>query len=323
MAAHSGKKAIVAALLANAGIAVAKFVAFLVTGAASMLAESVHSVADSSNQGLLLLGHHRAVKEASPEHSFGYGRERYFWAFVVAVVLFTLGGVFSMFEGYEKFRHPEELESVWWAVGVLVVAIVLESFSFRTAVREAASAKGNRSWWSFIRTSKTPELPVVLLEDLGALVGLVVALGGVGLAEVTHDPRFDALGSMAIGLLLAGIGFLLAFEMKGLLIGESASPQERETIDQVLRSSPHVRRLIEVRTQHLGPEELLVAAKVELDGEMSFHDVAEAIDGTEARLRQRLPSAVHLYIEPDFHGAQSGAAATGREAAPSGPSPSA
>ncbi len=323
MAAHSGRKAILAALLANAGIAVAKFVAFLVTGAASMLAESIHSVADSSNQGLLLLGHHRAEKKASPQHPFGYGRERYFWAFVVAVVLFTLGGVFSIMEGYEKFRHPEELGSAWWAVGVLVVAIVLECFSFRTAVKESAPLKGDRSWWSFIRTSKTPELPVVLLEDVGALVGLVIALVGVGLAELTDEPQFDALGSVAIGLLLAAIGFLLAFEMKGLLIGESASPKETEAIDKALRSSPRVRRLIEVRTQHLGPEELLVAAKVELDGYMSFDDVAEAIDDAEARLRQQVPSAVHLYIEPDFHGTQPGAAATGREEAPSGPSPSA
>lgn len=323
MAGHSGQKSIVAALLANLGIAVLKMLAFVATGAASMLAESIHSVADSSNQGLLLLGHRKARKGPSPAHPFGYGRERYFWSFVVAVVLFTLGGVFSMVEGYEKLKHPEELNSIWWAVGVLVGAILLELFSFRTAIRESAAAKGDQSWWSFIRTAKTPELPVVLLEDLGALVGLFFALGGIGLAELTHNPRFDALGSMAIGVLLAGIGLLLAFEMKGLLIGESPSAEDIDAIDDALRSSPHVRRLIDVRSQHLGPDELLVAAKVELEGNLSFADVALAIDGAEARLRRRVPAVVHLYVEPDFHGDGAPPAATGREEAPSGPSPSA
>ena len=299
MAGHSGKKAIVAALLANAGIAVAKFVAFLVTGASSMLAESIHSVADSSNQGLLLLGQNRARRGPSAEHPFGYARERYFWAFVVAIVLFTLGGAFSMFEGYEKLRHPEELGSIWWAVGVLVVAIGLESFSLRTAVRESAAAKGSQSWWSFVRTAKTPELPVVLLEDVGALFGLIFALAGVALSEITGNSRFDALGSIVIGILLAAIGILLAVEMKGLLIGESASTPDMDAIRETLATSPHVRRILDLKSQHLGPEELLVAAKVELDAELSFRDVARAIDDAEQRIRERMPSAVHLYVEPD------------------------
>ena len=300
MAEHSGQKAILSALFANLGIAVAKMVAFLATGAASMLAESIHSVADSSNQGLLLLGRRRSEKRPSEVHPFGYGRERYFWSFVVALVLFSLGGVFSLVEGYEKLRHPSELGSIWWAVGVLVVGIVLECFSFRTAIHEAKAAKGDRSWWSFIRTAKSPELPVVLLEDLGALVGLVVALAGVSLSELTHNPRFDAAGSMAIGFLLAAIGVLLSVEMKGLLIGESASPLEMETISQALGSSPNVRRLLEVRSQHLGPQELLVAAKVELAPGLSAEEVANAIDGAEARVRQKVPAAVHLYLEPDL-----------------------
>ncbi len=306
MAGHSGKKAIVAALLANAGIAVAKFAAFLATGAASMLAESIHSVADSSNQGLLLLGQSRARRRPSSEHPFGYARERYFWAFVVAIVLFTLGGVFSMFEGYEKLKHPEELGSAWWAVGVLVFAIVVESFSLRTAVKESAQAKGSQSWWSFVRTAKTPELPVVLLEDLGALLGLVFALVGVGLAEITGNSRFDALGSIVIGVLLAGIGILLAIEMKGLLIGESASTPDMDAIRETLGTSPHVRRVLDVKSQHLGPEELLVAAKVELDAELSFGEVARAIDDAESRIRERIPSAVHLYVEPDLPGRRQG-----------------
>jgi cation diffusion facilitator family transporter len=314
VAGHSGKKAIVAALLANLGIAIGKFVAFLATGAASMLAESIHSVADSSNQGLLLLGLTRAQREPSPEHPFGYARERYFWSFVVAIVLFTLGGVFSMFEGYEKLRHPEHLGGVEWAVGVLVVAIVLESFSMRTAVRESAAAKGKQSWWSFVRTSKTPELPVVLLEDLGALLGLIFALAGVGLAELTGNSRFDALGSIVIGVLLAAIGILLAVEMKGLLIGESASKADVTTIEDALSDSPHVRRVLDVRSQHLGPEELLVAAKVELDAALSFEEVSAAIDGAEARIREAIPSAVHLYVEPDLADGSTGA--TGPASAP-------
>ncbi len=321
MAGHSGKKAIVAALLANAGIAVAKFVAFLVTGAASMLAESIHSVADSSNQGLLLLGQSRARRRPSPEHPFGYARERYFWAFVVAIVLFTLGGAFSMFEGYEKLKHPEELGSIWWAVGVLVFAIVLESFSLRTAIRESAEAKGSQSWWSFVRTAKTPELPVVLLEDIGALFGLIFALGGLSLAELTGDSRFDALGSIVIGVLLAVIGILLAVEMKGLLIGESASRPDMDAIREALGTSPHVRRVLDLKSQHLGPEELLVAAKVELDAELSFADVAGAIDDAEQRIRERIPSAVHLYVEPGLaKGAGSAVHAGGSTEPASGPS---
>jgi len=300
MAGHSGKKAIVAALVANAGIAVAKFVAFLATGASSMLAESIHSVADSSNQALLLLGQSRARRRPSAEHPFGYARERYFWAFVVAIVLFMLGGVFSMYEGYEKLRHPEELGSIWWAVGVLVMAIGLESFSLRTAIRESAAAKGSQSWWSFVRTAKTPELPVVLLEDIGALFGLIFALVGVGLAELTGDSRFDALGSIVIGILLAGIGILLAVEMKGLLIGESASKPDMGSIREALTTSPHVRGILDLKSQHLGPEELLVAAKVELDPQLSFAEVAAVIDDAEGRVRERVPSAVYLYVEPDL-----------------------
>lgn len=312
-----------AALLANLGIAVAKFVAFVVTGAASMLAESIHSVADSSNQGLLLLGQSRAQRRASPEHPFGYARERYFWSFVVAIVLFTLGGAFSMFEGYEKLKHPEELGSATWAIGVLFFAIVVETFSLRTAVKESAAAKGSQSWWSFVRTSKSPELPVVLLEDLGALLGLVFAQVGVGLAEITGNSRFDALGSVVIGMLLAAIGILLAVEMKGLLIGESASTVDVEAIKDALGTSLHVRRVIELRSQHLGPEELLVAAKVELEAGLNVRQVAECIDGAEARIRERLPSVVHLYVEPDLTEAEP-SPATGPASGPSkSPSPSA
>jgi cation diffusion facilitator family transporter len=295
---QGSRKAIVAALFANGGIAIAKFVGFAFTGAASMLAEAVHSVADTSNQGLLLLGGSRARRTASAEHPFGYGRERYFWSFVVALVLFTLGGLFALYEGVEKLRHPHELESAAWAVGILVLAIVFESFSMRTAIHESAKAKGDQSWWSFIRHSKTPELPVVLLEDLGALVGLVLALLGVGLAELTGNPRFDAVGSVAIGLLLVVIAVTLVVEMKSLLIGESASPADLERIRRTLESSDDVQRVVHIRTQHLGPEELLVGAKLEFDAGIEFEEVCAAVDRVEQSVRAAVPSARVIYLEP-------------------------
>ncbi len=299
MSSSGGGKAIVAAFLANLGIAVAKFVAFLFTGATSMLAEGIHSGADAANQGLLLLGRRRARRQATAQHPFGFGRERYFWAFVVSVVLFTLGGLFSIIEGVEKLRHPHELTSASWALGVLGIAIVLEVGSLRTAVVEARQVKGEHSWWTFVRQAKTPELPVVLLEDLGALLGLVFAFVGLVLAAVSGDSRFDALGSIAIGVLLTAIAVLLAAEMKGLLIGESAAPGDLAAIQEAIEAGPNVRKLIELRTQHLGPDELLVGAKVELDGHLTFEEVARAIDATERQVRQRVPAAF-LYLEPDL-----------------------
>ncbi|MCA1691613.1 MAG: cation diffusion facilitator family transporter, partial [Actinobacteria bacterium] len=295
------RKAILAACVANSGIAIAKFVGFGVTGAASMLAEAVHSVADASNQGLLLLGGSRARKQATPEHPFGFGRERYFWSFVVALVLFTLGSLFALYEGEEKLRHPHELESVGWAFAILVFAILLESFSLRTAIHESRPfVKEAGSWWKFIRRSKVPELPVVLLEDIGALVGLIFALAGVVLAHLTGNPRWDAVGSIAIGLLLGVIAITLVIEMKSLLIGEAASPAQLQAIRVAIESDEHVRRLIHMRTQHLGPEELLVGAKVELDGNLDARGVAHAIDAVEAKMRAAVKGTLVLYIEPDI-----------------------
>jgi cation diffusion facilitator family transporter len=296
---EGSRRAILAALAANFGIAIAKFVGFLITGAASLLAEAVHSVADTSNQALLLLGGHRARRSATEEHPFGYGRERFFWAFVVALVLFSMGGLFAIYEGIEKLRHPHEVESLVVAVVILLVAIALETFSLITAVREANHVRGGQSWWTFIRRSKNPELPVVLLEDTGAEIGLLLALVGVVMAHVTEEPRWDAAGSLGIGILLVVIALVLATEMKSLLIGESASPGDQEAIRHAIEDSPEVRRLIHMRTEHLGPDELLVAAKAEFDGGLSFADLARAVDDTEARLRQAVPSARVVYIEPD------------------------
>jgi len=297
---HEGsRRAIIAAFLANLGIAVAKFVAFLFTGAASMLAETVHSLADTGNQALLLLGQARAGRAASPDHPFGYGRERYFWSFVVALVLFSMGSLFAIYEGVEKLLHPHALVAPQWAIGVLLVAIALEAWSFRTAFVEANAVRGDQNLWRFIRRAKSPELPVVLLEDTGALLGLVFALLGVGLAIATGNARFDALGSVAIGILLGAIAFVLATEMKSLLIGESATPDVQQQIRAAIEGSAPVSRLIHLRTLHLGPEEPLVGAKVEFSSSLDVPGLARAIDEVEARVRAVVADARVIYIEPD------------------------
>lgn len=299
--ATGGTRAILAAMFANGAIAIAKFVAYLVTGSASMLAESIHSVADTSNQGLLLLGGKRAQKVADDRHQFGYGRERYFWAFVVAMVLFALGGLFSIYEGIEKIRHPHELESLGWAIGVLVFAMVAEAFSFRTAIVESQNVKGNKSWWEFIRRSRSPELPVVLLEDAGAMIGLVLALAGVGLASITGDPIWDGIGTLSIGILLVIIAIVLTIEMKSLLIGEAATREDIAAIDAAVAGVPSVIRVIDLKTQHIGPEELLVAAKLEFDRSLTNPQLSDAIDEAESAIRHAVPLAMQIYLEPDLY----------------------
>ncbi|MCE7006069.1 cation diffusion facilitator family transporter [Kibdelosporangium philippinense] len=299
MAAGGGTKAIIAALLANAGIAIAKFVGFLITGSSSMLAESVHSVADTSNQGLLLLGQKTARRQANIDHPFGYGRDRYFYSFIVALMLFTLGSAFALYEGIHKLQEPEALSSPLVAVVILVVAIGLETYSFRTAIVESRLIKGDATWWGFIRQSRTPELPVVLLEDAGALFGLVFALIGVGLATITGDPIWDAVGTLMIGVLLGVIAIILIIEMKSLLIGEGATPRELDTIvDEI--AAGRIERVIHIKTQYMGPEELLVAAKVALTPGLSVEEVAQAIDDAEQRIRNKVPSARLIYLEPDL-----------------------
>ena len=299
VSASGGTRAIIAALVANAGIALAKFVGYLITGSSSMLAEAVHSVADTSNQGLLLLGGRTARRAATQEHPFGYGRDRYFYSFVVALLLFSLGSVFAIYEGIHKLESHEPLVSPLVAVGILVVAVALESYSFRTAIHESRPLKGDSSWWQFIRQSKVPELPVVLLEDLGALVGLILALLGVGLAVLTGDVVWDAIGTLCIGVLLGVIAIILIIEMKSLLIGEGATPAVLRRICTSLQDGP-VQRVIHLKTQYLGPEELLVAAKIALAPGMPVEDVARAIDEAEARTRAAVPEARVIYLEPDL-----------------------
>ncbi|MEW2593148.1 cation diffusion facilitator family transporter [Micromonospora aurantiaca] len=315
MSANGGTKAIVAALAANLGIAVTKFIAFALTGSSSMLAESIHSVADSGNQGLLLIGGRRAKREATPQHPFGYGRERYIYAFIVAIVLFSLGGLFALYEAYHKASDPHPIESWQWVpVAVLVAAIVMESFSFRTAIKESNLVRGNQTWVRFIRRAKAPELPVVLLEDFGALVGLVFALFGVGMTLITGNGMWDAAGTAMIGVLLVIIAITLAIETKSLLLGEGAEQGELAKIEQAVTNGPEVERIIHMKTLYLGPEELMVAAKIAVPAWETAHDLARDINAVEARIRREVPNARVIYLEPDIYSPAAEQAGTGQAA---------
>ena len=295
------KKAIVAAFVANLGIAISKFAGFLVTGSAGLAAESVHSLADTANQGLLFLGSSRASRERDAEHPFGHERERYFWAFIVALILFSMGGLFALYEGIQKLIHPHETESMVVAIVILGLAIVLEGFSLRTALRETAHVRlPGQSLWRFIRDAKHPELPTVLLEDIAAETGLVIAFLGVLLGHYTHNPRWDAAGSVAIGVLLIVVALVLGMEMKSLLMGEIASESDRTNLEGALRGSPHVARVIYMHTQHVGPEAILVAAKVIFDPSLPAGDVSQAIDVAELNMRSAVPHARFIFIEPDI-----------------------
>ena len=301
MSASGGGRAIIAAFAANLGIALAKFLAWIFSGSASMLAESIHSVADSGNQLLLLLGGRRARRAADREHPFGYGRERYVYAFVVAIILFSVGGLFSIYEGVDKLRHPHELENVWIPLLVLLIAIGLESFSLRTAVTESNHTREKgQSWVSFVRRAKAPELPVVLLEDVAALIGLVFALLGVGLTVITGNSVFDAIGTLMIGTLLVLVAIVLGIETKSLLVGEGATDADNDRIVAAITDGPEVSRLIHIKTLYLGPDELLVAAKIALAGDLGIAEVAAGIDAVEARIREAVPVARAIYLEPDL-----------------------
>ncbi len=299
----------VAALLANTGIAITKFLAFALTQSSSMLAEAIHSVADSGNQVLLLLGGRKAGKEATPEHPFGFGRERYIYSFIVAIVLFSVGGLFALYEAYHKWHevqaHPGDLGQLdgrWWWVPLVVlgVALVMEGFSLRTAVRESNRDRGAASWVEFVRRAKAPELPVILLEDLAALTGLSFALLGVGLTLITREPIFDVLGTALIGVLLVVVAVILAVETKSLLLGEAATPEAQRRIRAAIEGSEGIDSLIHMKTLHLGPEELLVAAKIAVTASDSAADVARAINNAETAIREAEPAAQVIYLEPDL-----------------------
>lgn len=299
MSTEGSTRAVIAAMIANLGIAIAKFVGFLFTSSSSLLAESIHSVADTGNQVLLLFGGKRSRMAPDRAHPFGYGRERFFWAFVVSIVLFTLGAMFAMYEGIEKVLHPHAIDSPQWAIGILAVSILLEANSFRTAIHEARPSKGDASWFAFIRRSRSPELPVVILEDTGALIGLFFALFAVVLAVVTKNGVWDGVGSIVIGALLGVIAIVLSIEMKSLLIGESATEADEDAIRSAIDSSPVVNELISLRTEHIGPDEILVAAKVDFDRSLSMTELATAIDEVEVSIRSAVPTATRIFVEPD------------------------
>lgn len=301
MSASGGTRAIIAALSANLAIAAAKFVAFAFSGSSSMLAEGVHSVADSGNQALLLIGGKTSKRAANDEHPFGYGRERYVYAFLVSIVLFSVGGMFALYEGYEKVRHPHPVEHWYWPIGVLVFAIVAEGSSFRTAVKESNHTRGTLSWIEFIRRAKAPELPVVLLEDFGALIGLALALAGVGISLATGSGVWDGVGTLCIGSLLICIALVLAAETKSLLIGEGAAADSVDDIRAAAVDGDTVTGVIHMRTLHLGPEELLVAAKIAVRHDDTAAEVARAIDAAEERIRAAVPIARVIYLEPDIY----------------------
>ncbi|TNB73914.1 cation diffusion facilitator family transporter [Arthrobacter sp. BB-1] len=317
MAASGGTKAVVAALAANLTIAALKFVAYALTLSSSMLAEAIHSLADSGNQILLLVGGKKAKRAPSPEHPFGYGRERYIYAFIVSIVLFSVGGLFALYEAWDKFQHPHAIEGgFWWVpLAVLVGAIIAESFSLRTAVIESNHSRGKQSWARFVRSAKQPELPVILLEDLGALVGLVFALIGVSLTLITGDGLWDAAGTAMIGLLLVAIAVVLALETKSLLLGESATREDVEKIAAAIEADGG--RIIHLKTLHLGPEELLVAAKIAVTRSATGDQIASEIDTAEARIRAAVPIARVIYLEPDLHRAN--ATGTGQQPAATAP----
>ena len=298
--ATTGKKTILAALIANLGIAIAKFVGFAITKSSTMLAEGIHSSADSANQLLLIMGTQRAKLEPSSKHPIGYGRERYFWSFVVALILFSLGSLFAIYEGIEKIRHPHALNNASWAIGILIFGIFIESFSFRTAIVEARTIKGESTWSKFVVRSKQPEIPVVLLEDAGALFGMVIALAAISLVKITGEPIWDGIGTLSIGVLLGVIAIILAREMHSLIIGEAASEKDLSKIVNIIENNSQVVQLVEMRTQHLGPDEILIGVRVAFRENLQTKEIANLINQLEADIRIELKNAGPIFIEPEI-----------------------
>ncbi len=301
MSTSGGSKAIVAALSANLGIAAAKFVGFLISGASSMLAEAVHSLADSGNQILLLVGGKRSRRTATAEHPFGFGRERYVYAFMVSIILFSVGGAFAIYEGVHKLQHPEAVERAWIPITILLISIGLESYSLRTALQESAGQRQGISIMTFIRRAKAPELPVVLLEDMAALIGLVLALVGVGIAVITGNGVWDGVGTVAIGVLLVVVAVVLGVEVKSLLVGEGASAEDVTAIADAALAGRGIERIIHMKTLYLGPDELMVGMKVAVAATDSAQQVVAAIDALEQRVRVAVPIARVMYVEPDLY----------------------
>ncbi|HEY4555235.1 MAG TPA: cation diffusion facilitator family transporter [Lysobacter sp.] len=291
-------RAILFALGANFAIAVAKGVAAFFTGSSAMLAETVHSLADCGNQGLLLLGLRQAKRPPSPEYPLGYGKAIYFWSFLVAVMLFTVGGMFSLYEGIHKLQHPEPLRQWWWAAGVLVFGIAAEAVSMRACLQEVAKARGSRSLWQWFRESRQAELVVIFGEDLAALLGLMFALAAVLLAVATGNPVWDAVGTIAIGALLIIVAVFVAIEVKAMLIGQSTDPARQQEILRFLEARPEIERVLHLITLQLG-NEVLVSVQAQMREAASVAVLVTQIDAVEKAMKQAFPEVRWSFFEPD------------------------
>lgn len=296
------KAAVLAALLANVGVGISKFIAFLLTGASSMLAEAVHSVADSSNQILLLIGGRQSKQKPTRSHPFGYGRVHFLYAFMVSIVLFSLGGLFAVAQGVSKIKNPDALQSPLVAYGVLVVAIALEAWALRTVLSEARRFKPkHQSWWQYMQRTKSVNHVVLMLEDSAALIGLGLAAGGISLSLLTGNPIWDGVATLLIGGLLVAVATILFHEVKSLLIGEAADPAIENEMLQIILSVEGVDRVVDLKTLYIGPAELFIAMKVTVGSEDNAATVAWTIDEIEARLRKAFPAAEMIYVEPDLY----------------------
>jgi cation diffusion facilitator family transporter len=295
------RKSVFAALGANTAIAIAKFVAAIISGSASMLAEAFHSLADTGNQALLLLGIKRAARPADETHPFGHGKARFFWGLLVAVSLFTVGGGFSIWHGVSGLvRGHHELPDPTLALIVIGFAFCFEGYAWRTAYKQLDESRRGRGVWDALRHSKDPEVLTVLAEDTAAISGLVVAAAGISLASITGEAAFDAIGSIIIGVILLAVAFLLGREEGALLLGESVDPQVRQAIDRAIDGVPEVQHRLEVLTMHLGPDEFLVVADVRFQNELDTEEIARAIDHVEAAIREAAPGAARIYVEPEI-----------------------
>jgi cation diffusion facilitator family transporter len=305
---HGSKKVVLLALAANFGIATAKFVAFLLTASSAMLAETIHSLADTGNQLLLLLGMKRASKPPDDRHEFGYKMESYFWSFIVAIMLFSLGGLFAIYEGVHKVHEikaalaagrPTEMENPAVAIAVLVVSVALEGWSWIAATRHVNELRGEQGLVGFIEDSKSTEIIVIWMEDTGALIGLAFALIGVGLALATGNPMWDVYSTFAIGVLLVVIAFFVARETKSLLIGEAATKESQDLIKKLVSETEGIESLMSMRSMQLGEDEFLVALKIQWRAGLPVEVVSRHTNDLESRIRAAVPRARYIFVEPD------------------------
>ncbi len=300
MAKADSTKSVLFALGANASIAVAKFVAAKLTGSSAMFAEAIHSLADTANQGLLLYGMKKAKRQPNDKYPLGYGNEIYFWSFIVAIFLFTMGGMFSLYEGWHKLKHPQPLEAPWVAIGVLVFAIIAEGISLWGAIREINKVRRGRSFWQWFKESRQSELLVVFGEDLAAITGLILALGFIVLAMLTGNPIYDAIGTLAIGVLLIVIAVVVGIEVKSLLIGESMAPFRRQELEQFLRSRPEIKKLFHLITLQMG-DQVMVAVKAQMQDDFKdAKSLIQAVNQVEREMKTAFPEIRWSFFEPDI-----------------------